>query len=241
LTVTADETMTDVSLVNNIGVVTAGTPFTLGVGVTKKFEITLVAGAGPLIENTVNTSATLPVNTGLTNVLNRTATDSCRVEGGATRTPGFWQTHLDYTCHVFEDHLGGTINLGWKTLDTCAEVFGMFWANNARESDGTRRTKICQAQVIGSFQLLAAILNTGLDNGAVVPIDPKTGLSIITAMQNALAAGDFQEIKRLGGLLDAYNNSGDDIAIIDDDGTLQGRANPKGAKAIAAYTIADCP
>jgi hypothetical protein len=59
-------------------------------------------------------------------------------------------------------------------------------------------------------------------------------------MQDALADGDFHEIKRLGGLLDAYNNSGDDVAIVDDDGTTQGRANPNGAKAIADYEIADC-
>ncbi len=240
LTVTADEDMEDVSLVNNIGSVPTGTPFTLGVGVTKTFEITLVAGQGPIIENTVNADATLPVNTGLTNVLERSATDHCDVQGGATRTPGFWQTHLDYTCHVFEDHLGGSINLGWKTLTSCEQVFGMFWANNAWDSDGDRRGRLCQARVIGSFQLLAAILNTGLDNGAVVPIDPVTGLDIITAMQNALAGNNIKEIKRIQGLLDAYNNSGDDVAIIDNDGTLAGKADPNGAKEIADYTIADC-
>ena len=160
--------------------------------------------------------------------------------GGATRTPGFWQTHVSYTTHVFEDHLGGTIDLGWKILDDPSEVFGMFWANNAKESDGTRRSKVCQAQVIGSFQLLAAILNTGLDNGAAVPIDPVTGLSIIDAMRDALAAGNRQEILRLVGPLDAYNNSGDDIAIIDNDGFLVGKADPKLAKPIADLTIADC-
>jgi uncharacterized repeat protein (TIGR01451 family) len=237
LTVTADE---DMATVPGGVVVPAGTPFSLPVGTTKTFEVTLVATQGPIIENTVNASATLPVSTGLTNVLNRSGYDFCDVLSGATRTPGFWQTHLDYTCHVFEDHLGGTINLGWRTLDTCEEVFGMFWANNAHDSDGDRRSKLCQARVIGSFQLLAAILNTGLDNGAVVPIDPVTGLDIITAMQNALAGNNIKEIKRIQGLLDAYNNSGDDIAIIDNDGTLQGRADPNGAKEIADYTIADC-
>jgi hypothetical protein len=237
LTVTSDEDMTTVP---GGTLVPAGTSFSLPVAGTRTFEVTLVATSGPIIENTVNASATLPASTGLTNVLDRSASDFCDVLSGATRTPGFWQTHLDYTCHVFEDHLGGSIDLGWKTLTSCEQVFGMFWANNARDSDGDRRGKLCQARVIGSFQLLAAILNTGLDNGAVVPIDPVSGLDIISAMQNALAGNNIKEIKRLQGLLDAYNNSGDDIAIIDNDGTLQGRADPNGARDIADYTIADC-
>ena len=79
-----------------------------------------------------------------------------------------------------------------------SELFGIFWANNAKESDGHRRNKVCQAQIIGSFQLLAAILNTGLDNGAAVPTDPVTGLSIIDAMRNALAAAGML---RPGGVL----------------------------------------
>jgi uncharacterized repeat protein (TIGR01451 family) len=237
LTVTADENM---ALMPGSIPVTAGTPFTLNVGQTRNFEVSIVATTGPIVTNDVNTVATLPASTGLTNELHRSATDFCTVRSGATRTPGFWQTHFTYTCHVFTDHLGGTINLGWRTLDTCSEVFGMFWAANAKESDGTRRTQLCQARVIGSFQLLAAILNSGLDNGAGVPIDPVTGLDIITAMQNALAGTNIQEIKRIQGLLDTYNNSGDNIAIIDNDGTTQGNANPRFAKASADITIADC-
>jgi uncharacterized repeat protein (TIGR01451 family) len=235
LVVTADEDLT-----NGGGTIAAGTPFDLAVGATLTFEVSLDAGSGPIIENTVNASATLPAFTGLSNVLERQATDACDVQGGATRTPGFWQTHLDYTTHVFEDHLGGTIDLGWKQVTTIEDLMGMFWANTAKESDNTKRDSVCQAQVIGSFQLLAAILNTGLDNGAPVPIDAVTGDDLITAMQNALAAGDRAEILRLSGLLDAYNNSGDDIAIVDDDGTPIGSADPRRAKGIANIAFADC-
>ena len=42
----------------------------------------------------------------------------------ATRTQGFWNTHGSdnlqyggYTCHVFTDHLGSFINLGWDDED----------------------------------------------------------------------------------------------------------------------------
>ena len=149
----------------NLSVGGGETHFRLAAGEYQHFDITLVAGSGPIVENEVNDGG-LPASFGLDNVLTDSANDSCDVAGGATRTPGFWQTHVSYTTHVFEDHLGGTIDLGWKILDDPSEVFGMFWANNAKESDGSRRNKVCQAQVIGSFQLLAAILNTGLDNGA---------------------------------------------------------------------------
>jgi hypothetical protein len=213
---------------------------TINPGASMSWEVTMVAGQGPIVENTVVVTATLPALYGLDNVLTGTAGDFCDVEGGATRTPGFWQTHFDYTTHVFNDHLGGTIDLGWRTLNSPDEVVGMFWANNAKDSDGKKRNKVCQAQVTASFHLLAAILNTGLDNGASVPIDPVTGNNLIVAMRNALATGNQNEIKRLQPLLDAYNNSGDDIALVDDDGTLQGLANPNLAKQNADYTIADC-
>ncbi|MFP5331358.1 MAG: hypothetical protein ACLGHX_03200, partial [Acidimicrobiia bacterium] len=239
LIVTADEDMEWISGGSGIsGTVTAGTAFNLAVGDVVVFEISILALEGPIVENTINASATLPAWTGLDNIINRYSTDSCDVVGGATRTPGFWQTHHDYTTHVFEVHLGGTIDLGWKTLDDPSEVFGMFWANNARESDGDRRSRTCQAQVLGSFHLLAAILNTGLDNGAAVPL--VDGVSAIDLMRQALADGDVKDIRSLIGVLDAYNNSGTDIAIIDNDGTLAGKADPNLAKDIADFTIADC-
>ena len=59
-------------------------------------------------------------------------------------------------------------------------------------------------------------------------------------MRSALAAGNVTEIKRLQGLLDTYNNSGDAIAIVDNWGTLPGNASPTTAKSISDFTIADC-
>jgi len=163
-------------------------------------------------------------------------------DGDATRTPGFWMTHCDFTQHVFFEHLGGSINLGWRVLDSPADVFGMFWANTAYEynSDGSKRSKLCQAKVIASFQLTAAILNTGLDNGAPVPIDPVTGLDLITAMQNALSGNSRGQILRLKNLLDTYNNSGTDVDIVDNDGYPVLPADPECARELADVTIADC-
>jgi hypothetical protein len=155
--------------------------------------------------------------------------------GEATRTQGFWKTHCEYTQTVL-GYLGGTIDLGWKTLDSPGDVFGMFWADTSKESDGSKRDKVCQAQVIGSRQLLAAILNTGLPNGAVVPMDPVTGDDLITAMRSALADCDRAEILRLKGLLEAYNSSGDYVDIDDD----VPHADPKCARKLATRSIADC-
>ena len=150
-----------------------------------------------------------------------------------TRTPGFWQTHQDFMIHVFEDHLGSNIDLGWVKLTTHEEVMGMFWANVARESDRSRRDPVCQARIIGSFQLTAAILNTGLGTGG--PADPEGG-DAIANMQAALAAGDRDEILRLNGILDEFNNSGDDIEIDED----VPPADPRSARSKADITIADC-
>ena len=161
-------------------------------------------------------------------------------DGDATRTPGFWMTHCDFTQHVFNDHLGGSIDLGWRVLDSVEDVFGMFWANTAKDSNGEKRSKLCQAKVIGSFQLTAAILTSGLENGATIPIDPVTGLDLITAMRNALSGDDRDEILRLEGLLDTYNNSGVDVDIVDGCGYPVLEADPKCAKALADITIADC-
>jgi uncharacterized surface anchored protein len=165
-------------------------------------------------------------------------------EEGATRTPGFWMVHCDFTKHVFDVHLGGSIDLGWRVLDSYEDLFGMFWANNAWDSNGVMRSKLCKAKVIGSFHLTAAILNTGLGNGAPVPIDPVTGDDLITAMQNALSGDDSEEILRIKDLLDEYNNSGTEVEIVDDDGYPVLPADPHCAWVYAfdntGITIAVC-
>jgi uncharacterized repeat protein (TIGR01451 family) len=155
------------------------------------------------------------------------------VTGDATRTPGFWKTHYDFTKHIFNEHLGGTINLGWKTLNSEGDVFGMFWASKARDSDGNKRDKLCQSRVTTSFQALAAILNTGLDNGATLPVS-------LADIATILAGADIKAIKALGETLDVYNNSGDDVDIVDDCPYPVLPADPNAAGEAADITIADC-
>jgi hypothetical protein len=192
-----------------------------------------VSTPGPVsddFENWVDVTATL--GDPIPNTIEKGAGAMCEVEGmGPTRTRGFWQTHgsdalefgepleYGYTCYVFEREFGENgMDLGWVTLNECYEALGAFWANNAKDSDGKRRNKVCKAQVNASKQLVAAYLNTGLPGHMAVPIDdgPKgTGLDILTALRNALEAGNSKEILRLMSLVDEYNNSGDYAAIVD--------------------------
>jgi hypothetical protein len=154
--------------------------------------------------------------------------------GFATRTQGFWATHLDFTEYVFETYLGSYIDLGYKQIDTMEELMGIFWANNAKESDGDKRTKLCQARQTTAQQAIAAILNQAMPGGAPLP----AGITL-TSIANTLAGTDIQAIKNLGAALDAYNNSGDDVAL-DPGLPPTGRAEPQAAKGIADIPFADC-
>jgi hypothetical protein len=205
-------------------------PFTLDPGLSEYWEEWEICECPPgYVTDVVTITATIPPGyCGLPNELEASAEATCECIGGdATRTPGFWQTHCEYTQTVF-DRIG-PIDLGWKMLNDYGDVFGIFWANIARESDKSKRDPACHAQMIGSFQLLAAILNTGIPNGA----NPG---SLISDMQTALSNCDTDEILRLAGELDAFNNSGDDIEIEE----YVPPADPKCAKDLADIPFADC-
>jgi uncharacterized repeat protein (TIGR01451 family) len=194
-----------------------------------RIEAGVVAGSED-IHNEVFVHATLPEFTLLPNEIDHSADATCEVEqGGATRTQGFWATHDNYTCHIFTTHLNSFIDLGWAQLDSCADVFGVFWANNAKTLTGQKRTPICQARMVASQQALAAILNTGLTNGAPLP----NGLTL-AQIAAILGGNNRNAILALSALLDIYNNGGDGVAIVDGDGTIILHADPKAAKAAAA-------
>lgn len=221
-----------------------------------RYETGIIAGTEDIL-NTVDVVGNLPPETLLTNTVEATADATCEVRsGGATRTRGFWQTHgsdglrwdvpveFGYTCHVLEVHLGLPVSLGWVSVENCADALGVFWANNARETTRDRRDKLCQANTNASKQLMAAILNSGLDNGASVPIDPITTLPITDALVAELAKGqaaDRKEVLRLHGLLGEYNESGDAEAIIDLDGAIIPPADPRGVRDYMDTSVTDCP
>jgi hypothetical protein len=99
--------------------------------------------------------------------------------GGATRTQGFWATHLDFTTYVFThftppdaDNSTGYINLGYPlaggntaNVTDMHKLMGIFWANNAKNSDSLKRTQLGQARETTANQALAAILNSAMPGG----------------------------------------------------------------------------
>jgi hypothetical protein len=154
---------------------------------------------------------------------------------GATRTQGFWSTHLDFTTYIFQTYLGSHIDLGWKDITNMNDLMGIFWANNAKTSTGAKRSPLCQAKETASNQALAAILNSAMPGGEPLP----AGYSL-TQIADILRDGNLKAVKDLNSALDAYNNSGDNIAL-DPSLPSTGRANPKGARDIAHIEFADCP
>jgi hypothetical protein len=156
-----------------------------------------------------------------------------RIGGIATRTPGFWKTHVEYAEHIFNVHCGGLIDLGWVVVDSNEDIFGVFWAHKSRNTNGSRRSELCRARIHASFHALAAILNSCLDNGAPLPRTP-------TEIATILGGTNRSAIIALAGQLGAYNESGDEVTIIDNDGFVIGNADPAAAKADANYAVANC-
>ena len=96
--------------------------------------------------------------------------------GYATRTQGFWATHLyippdspagtlGFTEYVFNRYTGnppdddastsGYIDLGWlPPITNISDLMGVFWANTAKNSNGSKRDALCQAKVQASWQAM---------------------------------------------------------------------------------------
>jgi hypothetical protein len=139
---------------------------------------------------------------------------------GATRTPGFWKTHWDFTEYFFENYFSSHINLGtWggKTWDitTMEQLMGILWANNAKNCDGSSRLSIDQARMKVLYQLIPAMFNDALPNGA----DLNTYLAshgITLGVVQILESGKLNgtnSINALHQVLSDYNTSGDTVAL----------------------------
>jgi len=89
------------------------------------------------------------------------------------------------------------------------------------------------AREIAANQALATILNSAMPGGKPLP----AGYSL-SSIASTLGGSNIPAIKTLSSDLDKFNNSGDNIAF---DPNLQptGKADPKGAKAIANIAFAD--
>ncbi len=182
--------------------------------------------------------------------------------GGATRTVGYWQTHLCYASHVLMTHVGDML-IQWKvatatepevkfTINAPEDLMGFLWASPASLdrpiTNRFKRKPLAQAKAILARQMVAAILNTKMPSGlsgSFVPTTTgdfahKTVDDLIAMSQKALALtsrSDRSYVIALSSILDYYNNYGDD-EMIDDPDAIPGCINnaaPQDAKARANF------
>jgi uncharacterized repeat protein (TIGR01451 family) len=174
--------------------------------------------------------------------------------GRATRTWGFWKTHLFLVNWMFSTASGSphitSINLGnWTNelgvlqthvITGNCTYMGLMWSDQSKNSDGTMRTAIDQARIHTAHQALAAIMNSYMPGGAPLP----AGVTL-ASIANTLTNGTIQQIRDLGSVLGAYNESGDTVAL-DPSMPPTGKDNngdPQGARAVGApcYTYWNTP
>jgi hypothetical protein len=176
-----------------------------------------------------------------------TATVTCKPEGACiTRTPGYWFTHWRQPyphCATLEAAIianGGKIDLGYLCLsgttdEVLAKALGMFWSKRNMTSTG-RGTNLCRARKQLGIHLIAAIANTtllGTDPSRCSYMENETvkwfPADLIEQAQKAAACDDLSQIHKLTGLLDLFNNSGDNADF--PEGLYPCKADPRGAKA----------
>jgi hypothetical protein len=182
------------------------------------------------------TGQDLATKTGtITNLTAGTTVTCTFVNSGAltTRTQGFWSTHSWLVAEVWSPD-GGTIDTFTHDGMTDAErslcgellavddVMGGFWSNIAKETDGTKRSKLDQARMQLAQQLLAAILNNQLFGSS-----PSGSISI-DAAKDAFCTGDLAAVKAAASAMAAFNEGGDSGEF-----TPGGSADAKDARAIA--------
>lgn len=144
----------------------------------------------------------------------------------ATRTQGYWATHLTFTTAKYaglspaEQDLCGD---GGAKLGDVNKFMGGFWANIANKTVGGKRTDLDKARMQLMQQLLAAILNVNVlganDNGA------------IAAGKAAYCGTSASAATAAAGALGAFNQSGDNVAA-----TVGIGANGKSARQAANLT-----
>ena len=169
--------------------------------------------------------------------------------GAATRTWGFWKTHLWLVQWMFAENqdpmspyyndtpvVALPIDLGnWNgqnmTVNSTCEYMALMWAKQSQNSDGGKREKIDAARIHTAHQALAAIMNYYMPGGAPLP----AGITL-SSIADTLTNGNIKQIRDLGSALADYNESGDDEAL-DPSMPPTGKVNnadPQGGRLIGA-------
>lgn len=151
-------------------------------------------------------------------------TDSEQCDSGATRTMGFFMTHLVAMQACLDD---GAINLGpgFASVTTLADAEGLLWASPAKYEDGTNRSSLDRARFLLARQTLVGICNVRLFDTTPSPAD------LIDEALAALNGNVCDDISALEGAVDDYNNSGDSADF--PSGFVAGPATPTAASDLA--------
>jgi hypothetical protein len=153
--------------------------------------------------------------------------------GLATRTWGFWKTHLDLVQYMFDEHMWSSIDMGtWNNagntsqthvINSTCRYMGLMWSDQSANSNKKPRYDIDVVRIHAAHQALAAIMNSLMPGGAPLP-GGLTPASIATA----LSSNNITEIGNLGSLLENYNVSGEGVPLDPALQAHQGNADPDG-------------
>jgi hypothetical protein len=184
-----------------------------------------------------------PANNRDTETVFTTVTTPTVAGSGATRTIGFYSTHPTFVASCLAAG-GGSMNLGFvnirnevydneidavaggsctggdrdRDIETAQEMaMGMLKGGVSKYADGSARSSLSQARMQAGQQMVAAICNNRMF-GTPLPFT-------LSSAQATLAGTDRAAILALGAKADAYNNSGDSVALTVD----TGKANAKAA------------
>jgi uncharacterized repeat protein (TIGR01451 family) len=185
-------------------------------------NVTTTSPGGSITNTAVVTSKTPDSDTS-----DNSSSATTRIAGqGATRTLGFYSNHPSFVQSCLAAN-GGVINLGFITLrdekfdneidslhgpdsDTRVETgmamaMGILNANVAKYTNKAARPALEQSKMQAAKQLLTAICNANY-------LGTTPSFNITAAMQT-LAGSDAQAILAMGSHADAFNNSGDSVAL----------------------------
>jgi hypothetical protein len=150
-----------------------------------------------------------------------------------TRTQGFWSTHTAFTNSVFAEKFpdgmkigDGIVHKGYITNvlspKASSELYGAWYSNIAKKTDGKQRTALDKARMQLLQQLVTAKLNCA-QFGCTASVQ-----TMIANADTAYAGASVAAIIAAAGQLDQFNNSGDSLIV----GNV-GKATPKESKNLA--------
>jgi hypothetical protein len=225
----------------------AGNDGIMGVGETWYWAVQVTISADT--EFIVNGHGTDPLGNPVDGPTYASEVGTITVEvGGATRTWGFWKTHL-FLVNWMLDPAGGNISLPiylgtWASYNGTPVVhaitnnctyMGLMWSDQSKNFDRTMRNNIDAARIHAAHQALAAIMNSLMPGGASLP----AGITL-ASINATLSSDNITAIRNLGSALAGYNESGDDVALdpsMPPTGKVSGNiADPQGARGAATET-----